>query len=366
MPKALALDLVAIGAVGAFMALLSRWVDEEITAIPAVLDAAFHPVLAPAVQVMLDPRPRPDAAGAHAPPQLSGGGGAQPERHEQESHTHRQESAGPGSAHGPTGQRGQWRAESRWLPERAYGSAADVLPSRGALGSGLALLVEAGRILLAPNFLTHAVRVRDGRIELVSRSGDGTEQTLTADRIVAATGYRPDHAITSEVRLDCDAVLGAARALAPLIDPNAHSCGTVTAHGADELAHPEPGYYITGMKSYGRAPTFLMATGYEQVRSVVAALAGDWEATRDVRLELPETGVCSATTGSAALAQRLGLTAAQHDELLGRIARHLPAHHTAAGAVLAAAADLAIPGGIAMQLAAYAADTFGAPAGAGA
>jgi hypothetical protein len=31
-----------------------------------------------------------------------------------------------------------------------------------------------------------------------------------------------------------------------------------------------------GMKSYGRAPTFLLATGYEQVRSVVAALVGDW------------------------------------------------------------------------------------------
>jgi hypothetical protein len=32
---------------------------------------------------------------------------------------------------------------------------------------------------------------------------------------------------------------------------------------------------IVGMKSYGRAPTFLLATGYQQIRSVVAALAGD-------------------------------------------------------------------------------------------
>lgn len=47
------------------------------------------------------------------------------------------------------------------------------------------------------------------------------------------------------------------------------------------------------MKSYGRAPTALMLTGYEQVRSVVAALAGDWDAARDVQLVLPETGVCS-------------------------------------------------------------------------
>ena len=52
------------------------------------------------------------------------------------------------------------------------------------------------------------------------------------------------------------------------------------------------GLFIVGMKSYGRAPTFLLLTGYEQVRSVAAALAGDWESAREVRLVLPETGVC--------------------------------------------------------------------------
>ena len=82
-------------------------------------------------------------------------------------------------------------------------------------------------------------------------------------------------------------------ALGPLIDPNEHSCGTVRPHGHRELAHPEPGFYTLGVKSYGRAPTFLMATGYEQVRSVVAKLAGDMQAAREVRLVLPETGVCS-------------------------------------------------------------------------
>jgi len=87
--------------------------------------------------------------------------------------------------------------------------------------------------------------------------------------------------------------------LAPLIDPNIHSCGTVPPHGAKELRHPETDFYTVGMKSYGRAPTFLMLTGYEQVRSVVAALSGDVEAARRVELTLPETGVCSATAGSA-------------------------------------------------------------------
>jgi hypothetical protein len=47
------------------------------------------------------------------------------------------------------------------------------------------------------------------------------------------------------------------------------------------------------MKSYGRAPTFLMLTGYEQVRSIAAEIAGDHAAVRRVELVLPETGVCS-------------------------------------------------------------------------
>jgi hypothetical protein len=51
------------------------------------------------------------------------------------------------------------------------------------------------------------------------------------------------------------------------------------------------------MLSYGRAPTFLLATGYEQVRSIAAYLAGDIEAARRVELDLPETGVCSANRG---------------------------------------------------------------------
>jgi hypothetical protein len=52
------------------------------------------------------------------------------------------------------------------------------------------------------------------------------------------------------------------------------------------------------MKSYGRAPTFLLATGYEQVRSITAHIAGDETAARTVDLALPATGVCSTTTSA--------------------------------------------------------------------
>jgi hypothetical protein len=113
------------------------------------------------------------------------------------------------------------------------------------------------------------------------------------DRIVCAAGARPDLALTRELRVRHDPWLESTDALAPLIDPNEHSCGSVRPHGHRELAHPESGYYAVGAKSYGRAPNFLMATGYEQVRSVVAALAGDMKAADDVQLELPETGVCN-------------------------------------------------------------------------
>ncbi|MFI9598092.1 FAD-dependent oxidoreductase [Nonomuraea sp. NPDC052265] len=190
---------------------------------------------------------------------------------------------------------------------RTYGGGdADALPARGALGTRLRAHVESGRIQLMTGFFTHRVNATGQGVEVVSRDPSGHEQAVTVDRIVSATGYRPDHSIAAELRLDLDPVLGSPRTLAPLIDPNQHSCGTVPAHGVDALAHPEPGYYAVGVKSYGRAPTFLMATGYEQVRSVVAALAGDWEAARDVQLDLPETGVCS-TDLVEAQEQRVGL-----------------------------------------------------------
>lgn len=96
-----------------------------------------------------------------------------------------------------------------------------------------------------------------------------------------------------ELRLSLDPWLECAAGIGPLIDPNLHSCGTVRPHGARELAHLEEGFYIAGMKSYGRAPTFLLATGHEQVRSIAAALTGDLEAAGRVELELPETGVCN-------------------------------------------------------------------------
>ena len=151
-------------------------------------------------------------------------------------------------------------------PFRTYGGeAGDALPARGALGSRLREHVESGGITLLTGFGIQRLTTADEGVEV----SDGRRRVVV-DRIVSATGFRPDHTITSELRLDLDPIMGATRALAPLIDPNEHSCGTVPPHGVDELTQPEPGYYAIGVKSYGRAPTFLMATGYEQVRSIAA------------------------------------------------------------------------------------------------
>jgi hypothetical protein len=175
------------------------------------------------------------------------------------------------------------------------GGAADGLAARGQLGSRLRSLVESGAVELHTGFGIAALATADGAVTLTSTDG----RTLEADVVVPATGFRPDLGILRELRLELDPGVEAPRGLGPLIDPEFHSCGTVEPHGARMLAHPEQDFYIVGMKSYGRAPTFLLATGYEQVRSVAAALAGDREAADTVQLELPETGVCSSDVGTS-------------------------------------------------------------------
>ena len=176
------------------------------------------------------------------------------------------------------------------------GGEADGLPARGQLGRRLKRLVENGRLQVQTGFPIHELRSESGRITVFGVSRGAERLRISGvEEIIAATGARPDFSIARELRIRLDHWLESTAALAPLIDPNEHSCGTVRPHGRRELAHPEPGYYAVGAKSYGRAPTFLLATGYEQVRSVVAALAGDLAAADAVQLALPETGVCSVT-----------------------------------------------------------------------
>ena len=177
---------------------------------------------------------------------------------------------------------------------RVYGGGrADQLPARGDLGSSLKALVDSGRVILVAGFSVIRVKAAGDQVTVEGETVGGIHTLGPVDRIVVSTGQRPDLDLTRELRLDLDPWLESSKALGPLIDPNLHSCGSVPPHGHRELAHPEPGFYTVGITSYGRAPTFLMLTGYEQVRSVVAAIAGDLAAADDIHLVLPETGVCS-------------------------------------------------------------------------
>ena len=187
-----------------------------------------------------------------------------------------------------------WAVRGVNLAKVFGGGEADQLAARGALGTRLKHLQQSGALEVHTGFRVHALRQSGNTMTVVGEPVNGEVHSIAEiDEVVAATGARPDLQLAAELRIRLDPWLESTDALAPLIDPNLHSCGTIRPHGHRELAHPESGYYVAGAKSYGRAPNFLMVTGYEQVRSIVAALAGDYAAANDVQLELPETGVCN-------------------------------------------------------------------------
>jgi thioredoxin reductase len=178
-------------------------------------------------------------------------------------------------------------------PDKAFGGGAnDRLAARGALGSAFAALVASGRIRVETSFRVSRLALEGNRLR-IDAGAACCGRHVVVDELVVGTGFRPQLDFLRELRIALDPALECPPMLAPLIDPNEHSCGTVRPHGAHELAQPDSGFYIAGMKSYGRAPTFLMLTGYEQVRSIAAEIAGDHDAARKVELVLPETGVCS-------------------------------------------------------------------------
>lgn len=178
-------------------------------------------------------------------------------------------------------------------PSKAFGGGAnDKLVARGELGAAFADLVADGKIKVESAFGVTHVSASGERLRIGAGSACCGRHVIV-DELIVATGFRPDLSFLREMRLRLDSAIESPVDLAPLIDPNEHSCGTVRPHGARELRQDEPGLYLAGMKSYGRAPTFLMITGYEQVRSIAAEIAGDHEAAARVELELPETGVCT-------------------------------------------------------------------------
>lgn len=194
-----------------------------------------------------------------------------------------------------------WLLRAEGLSAVYGGKEEDVLEARGALGIRIEKLVNSGQLEIYTPYSVHEISEHSGRLSILGFLGQKMVKITDVDEIIANTGARPDFSLLREVRVQVDPALESVPELAELIDPNIHSCGTVRAHGELELRQPEPNFYVVGVKSYGRAPTFLMATGYEQVRSIAAWLDGDIEGARRVELDLPETGVCS-TNGTVGVA----------------------------------------------------------------
>lgn len=196
--------------------------------------------------------------------------------------------------------------EIHWILRKAKvsdvygGQEDDALEARGALGIKIEQLVNDDRVNVYTPFQIQQIFNKDNQLTIIGMQGDSKLALPGIDEIISNTGSRPDFSFLREVRLSIDPSLESVAEIAELIDPNIHSCGTVRPHGEMELRHPDKDFYIVGSKSYGRAPTFLMATGYEQVRSIVAAIDGDMVAARNVELDLPETGVCSSDAGGGA------------------------------------------------------------------
>ncbi len=190
-----------------------------------------------------------------------------------------------------------WVLRKKDLSKVYGGQEADALAARGALGIRIEKLVQSGRLKIYTPFYILKLEKEKDTIAITGILGEKENTIEGIDEIISNTGSRPNLDMIREVRIDLDASLESAFDLADLIDPNIHSCGTVRPHGEKELRHPEKDFYIVGSKSYGRAPTFLMATGYEQVRSIVAYLDGDYDAALRVELDLPETGVCNSDGG---------------------------------------------------------------------
>jgi hypothetical protein len=118
----------------------------------------------------------------------------------------------------------------------------------------------------------------NGKLHVVLRDvlsdGSGSEE-IQVDNILALTGYVGDNDLYRQLQVhECYATCGPIKLSAALLGAAGGDCLTQTSHGVDTLTNPEPGFYILGIKSYGRTNTFLMRVGWDQVAEVFGALAG--------------------------------------------------------------------------------------------
>jgi hypothetical protein len=171
--------------------------------------------------------------------------------------------------------------------EPAWGAhEGDPLPERAALAAAAAELAAGASPAVEARRGVAVERVcrLEGGLQVVFRNGadnlDGPSQPsepgepIAVDRVLALTGYVGDAGLYRQLQVhECYATCGPMKLSAALLGAAGGDCLTQTSHGADTLRNPEPGFFLLGIKSYGRNNTFLMRVGWQQVDEVFGLLA---------------------------------------------------------------------------------------------
>jgi hypothetical protein len=105
----------------------------------------------------------------------------------------------------------------------------------------------------------------------------GRPAAWQADRLIANVGSTPDTELYRELQVQEDCAWLGPPGVAAALSGQAGPVGLSPPQGADALRHPEPNFFILGAKSYGRNSSFLLRTGFEQVREVFSAIVNNPE-----------------------------------------------------------------------------------------
>ena len=153
----------------------------------------------------------------------------------------------------------------------------DRLPARHALArQANRIAMDAHqRIRHEPGAVVERLEPTDrGTVRAHIADRKGKALTVEVDRILANVGYQPDRSLYAELQVhECYATMAPMRLAASLMKEASADCLDRQASPAETLVNPESGFFILGMKSYGRDPTFLIQTGIAQVSQAFSLLS---------------------------------------------------------------------------------------------
>lgn len=153
------------------------------------------------------------------------------------------------------------------LPER------DRLVARAselARGSGAGVEPLPGRVVELFGADDAGGAADGARIGVVLRDADGATETVAVDRVLSLTGYVGDRSLHRQLQVhECYATEAPMKLAAALLEQDTEDCLVGPSPDADTLLNPEPGYFVLGVKSYGRNSTFLLRDGWEQADRAV-------------------------------------------------------------------------------------------------